>query len=324
MFKQPDFWYIRNSACKKVLSPLSVFYQYGILVSQLFHSVQEINVPVICVGNLVVGGAGKTPTVLSIADILKSLGKKVHILTRGYGGKERGPILLDLDCHNAELVGDEPLLLAQSSPTWVSKDRVLGAHAAVKAGAEIILMDDGFQNLSLRKDLSFLVVDGTYGFGNECMIPAGPLREPIEGGIARADVVVVVGDDLYGVAKYVSSKPIIKAIFVPDKQSVQLVADRPVIAFAGIAHPDKFFNSVVSAGGQILHRQTFQDHHRFRQDEIQSLLEKANTHNALLLTTDKDHVRLSPEAKRFVSSFKVSLKFKHVDDLIKLLKPVLK
>ncbi|MGH7088398.1 MAG: tetraacyldisaccharide 4'-kinase [Stellaceae bacterium] len=243
------------------------------------------SVPIVCVGNIVAGGAGKTPVVLTIAARLRRAGLTVHLLSRGYGGRAAGPLAVDPALHGAVEVGDEPLLLARAAPTWVARDRAAGALAALNAGAGLIVMDDGFQNPSLSKDLSLLVIDAAYGFGNGRVIPAGPLREPIAGALKRADAVVLLGPEEVPVRALLGRRPLIEARLVPQKLPR---LDRPVVAFAGIGRPKKFFRMLAAAGAEIAACHAFPDHHPYRADE----LARIERPGATLVTTAKDWVRL--------------------------------
>jgi tetraacyldisaccharide 4'-kinase len=265
-------------------------------------------VPVICVGNIGVGGAGKTPVALALARMLQAMGRNPHLLTRGYRGRESGPLRVDPARHDARAVGDEPLLLARAAPTWVARDRAAGARAAAEAGAGCIVMDDGFQNSALAKDLSLVVVDGGFGFGNERVIPAGPLREPIAAGLARADAIVLVGEDTAGAARHFAGKPVLEARIVPDEAAGRF-AGRNIAAFCGIGRPDKFFATLRALGAKIVEEMPYPDHHAFRDEEIMFILEVAAKRGAVAVTTEKDFVRLSPDARRMVEALPVRIEF---------------
>ncbi len=294
--KTPVFWNEHGIAAR-LLNPASVL--FGAVGRWRWRRVTPVsaNIPILCVGNLVAGGAGKTPVALSLASRLRASGYATHFLSRGYGGAVRGPHRVDNDCDGPANVGDEALLLAAVSPTWVSRNRVDGARAAALAGAEVIVMDDGFQNLSLQKNLSIVVVDGAYGFGNELLIPAGPLRELVADGMARADVVVILGDDQVGVRqKLPTHLRVLTAKLVPGPEGTTF-AGRRVIAFAGIGRPKKFFNTLHSLGCKLVGSHAFADHHRYREHELLLLADKADKLDAVLVTTAKDMVRV-PEAFR--------------------------
>ena len=245
-------------------------------------------VPVLCVGNLTVGGTGKTPVAIAIARALAARGRRPFFLSRGYGGKLHGPILV-MPAHRADDVGDEPLLLAAAAPVVVSRNRGEGARLAVKYGADVIVMDDGHQNFTIAKDLSLIVVDGEQKFGNGHILPAGPLRESVSQGLARADAVVIVGDGEPPLAGY--SGPVLRAHLT--HVEVPALNGRSVVAFAGIGRPEKFFRSLNAFGAKTVSTKRFDDHHLYTLSEIARLKATARTANALLVTTEKDYVRMT-------------------------------
>jgi tetraacyldisaccharide 4'-kinase len=279
-------------------------------------------VPILCVGAHTVGGAGKTPTALALVAALQARGTAPYFLTRGYGGTAAGPLRVDPVGYDAALVGDEALLLAETAPCWLSRDRIAGARAAVAAGAGTIVMDDGFQNPSLTKDLSLLVVDGGHGFGNGRVLPAGPLREPIADGLARADAVVLIGDDETGVAARVGRCQVLRAGLVPAPDAAEL-AGRRVLAFAGIGRPAKFFATLQALGAELAERRPFPDHHRYTTAEVDSLLGRAEQLNAIPITTAKDAVRLPKGARSAVRVLPVQLAWDDTGALDALLARVL-
>jgi tetraacyldisaccharide 4'-kinase len=253
---------------------------------------------VICVGNLTAGGSGKTPVAIALAKLLRVRGKNVFFLTRGYGGSEHGPVLIE-DTHRAAQVGDEALLLARAASTILARDRAQGAALADRLGADVIVMDDGHQNFSLAKTLSLVVVDGESGFGNGLMIPAGPLREPVAQGLARADAVIVVGQghpDLQGYAG-----PVLQARLVPQDDALR---GKRLFAFAGIGRPEKFQASLKDAGIDIAGWRSFADHHPYSDAELAAL----KTH-APLVTTTKDFVRLTPEQRAGIAVLEIEARF---------------
>ncbi len=254
-------------------------------------------VPVLCVGNLTAGGAGKTPTALALAALLAP--RRVAFLTRGYGGREPGPLWVDPLRHDAGAVGDEALLLAAAAPTVVARDRPAGARLAVER-ADLIVMDDGFQNPSLAKDASLLVVDGEAGHGNGRLIPAGPLRERPGPGFRRASALVLIGPDRHGVAA-AAELPVLPATLEP----VGTLPDGPLVAFAGIGRPEKFFASLRARGAGLAATVAFADHHRYRPADLARLRALAERHGARLVTTAKDRVRLPPAADVAVAEIRL-------------------
>ncbi|WP_240796843.1 tetraacyldisaccharide 4'-kinase [Terasakiella sp. SH-1] len=273
----------------------------------------QASAPVICIGNLTMGGAGKTPTAMAIAALLKQQGKTPFFLSRGYGGSLSGPVIVD--DHGAEQVGDEPLLLKQIAPVCVSHDRVAGADLCVRQGADVIIMDDGFQNPHLYKDMSLLVVDGGYGHGNEKVFPAGPLREKLASGLKRAHGVIMIGTDQTNSCERIqavsSNIPLMKAdIQVEDRADL---AGQKVVAFAGIGRPGKFFDTVQRLGCIICETVSFADHHPYSLKELIALQEQGERYGAKLLTTQKDWVRLPEEMRKHVDYVKISLVWQDQD-----------
>lgn len=305
--RAPDFW-SRRGPLAVLLAPFGWLYAAGGWFRFRLADPVRAPVPVVCVGNLVAGGAGKTPAVLALATILRE--RSPHALTRGYGGNLAGPLRVDPARHCADEVGDEPLLLARRLPTWVSRDRVAGAMAAAQAGAGLILMDDGFQNPALAKDVSFLVVDSAQGFGNRHCLPAGPLREPSRRGLARADAVLLLGDGVFDLAY---DGPIFRAHLRPSEDA-DAWQGRPVVAFAGIGRPEKFFASLAAAGADIRSRHAFADHHRYSDSDLAMLSEQAGQ-TAALVTTEKDYVRVPPGWQNRVKTWPVALQFEDGDGL---------
>jgi tetraacyldisaccharide 4'-kinase len=303
--RAPEFW-SKDGALPALLSPLGALYGATVRAKQRSATPFRPQARVLCVGNLTAGGSGKTPIAIACARMLAARGLKVMFLSRGYGGKLHGPILVQPAQHRAGDVGDEPLLLAPHAPTIVSRDRAEGARLADIHGADVIVMDDGFQNFQIVKDISLLVVDGETGFGNGRLIPAGPLREPIAQGLARADGVVVVGEGNPPLPGFAG--PIARAQLVPT--APESLARHRVIAFAGIGRPEKFFATLAAMNVKATLTRSFPDHHRFTTLEIASLKHTAETTAALLVTTEKDYVRLDPESRRGIICVPVHAAFK--------------
>ncbi|MCH2393441.1 tetraacyldisaccharide 4'-kinase [Oceanibaculum sp.] len=291
--RAPGFWERRGDWRSRLLSPAAFAYGWAARCRARTAQPWTASVPVICIGNLVAGGAGKTPVALAIMALLKDRGVAAHFLSRGHGGSLTGPVRVDPEVHSAADVGDEPLLLAEAAPAWVSGDRVAGAKAAIAAGAQAIVMDDGFQNPSLAKSLSLIVVDGGYGFGNGLLLPAGPLREPVTDGLAHAQAVVLIGEDRTGAAAQIGNAlPILPARLTPVAGAD--LTGRRVLAFAGIGRPEKFFESLSEAGAEIVESAAFPDHYPYSTTEIAALAKRADDAGLLPVTTRKDWVRLPP------------------------------
>lgn len=291
--KAPLFWKNKGSLYEKFLSPLAALYYLIASQREKFTLKTIIPIPVICVGNIVMGGTGKTPLTKMIATTLKEQGFNVHILSRGYGGNLKGPLLVDTSSHTAQEVGDEPLLLAQTIPTWIAKNKAEGAKAAAKAGAEILILDDGLQNPMLHKDFSILVVNGEYGLGNERIFPAGPLREPVESALKKVNMIMVMGKDRHALEKrWLGSGPIFHGDLHPSENDVQALKNSPIYAFAGIGHPEKFFAMLRHYGLHVIAEKAFPDHYFFKSRDLNELRAQAHHLKAQLVTTEKDFLRL--------------------------------
>ena len=292
--REPDFWWRPGSG--SLLSPLAAI--YGAAAALRMRSPgRSVGVPVICLGNLTVGGAGKTPAALAVGRLLLDAHERPFFLSRGYGGRLAGPVRVDPAAHSAAAVGDEPPLLARLAPTIVARDRVAGANAARLGGANVIVMDDGFQNPALAKDLAILLVDGRRGIGNGRIIPAGPLRAPLEPQITQARALVIVGPPAGAAAVAQLARRHNVAIFhgrlEPDRDTLAALGTRKVLAFAGIADPEKFFATLADAGIAVAESTSFPDHHRYTAAEAQALIARADVASLVLLTTEKDLSRLA-------------------------------
>ena len=298
--REPAFWWREAGLAAGLLAPLAAVYG-AVASARLARRGAGAAAPVICIGNLTIGGAGKTPLALTLARLLKAAGDAPMLLSRGYGGRLPGPLRVDPARHRAADVGDEPILLAGIAPTFVARDRVKGAEAAVAAGASVIVMDDGFQNPSLQKNFSVLVVDGRRGIGNGRVVPAGPLRAPLTAQLARADALVVVGASNGGACVTAAARgrgvPVFHASLVPDAAVAAALAGTRVIAFAGIGDPEKLFATLTGAGIAIAATRSFPDHHRYAPAEARMLCEQADREALTLVTTEKDLVRMQGDAR---------------------------
>jgi tetraacyldisaccharide 4'-kinase len=322
MIKAPKFWYQSPGLTSLVLAPLATIWR---LVTDLKRGRAQpyiAPVPVISIGNLTVGGTGKTPIVQAVAEYFVARGVHVHILSRGYGGRLMGPVRVDIKHHSSEDVGDEPLLLAESAPTWIARDRAIAAQAAVKAGAQMLVMDDGHQNLSLSIDCALVVVDAATGFGNGRIVPAGPLREPITQGLSRAQGIILMGTGGGVDLRDFGDLPLAHARLQP--VGVDAMAGMRAFAFAGIGRPQKFFDTVKQAGLNLVGMREFPDHHAYHGGEIMKLLVQAEQADAILITTQKDWVRLEAPFRPQVSVLMVKAMFDGGIGLEQLLAPVLK
>jgi len=309
--RAPEFWQSGpTTAIGHLLSPVGALYASMTSLRASRTPTWTAPVPVICLGNLVMGGAGKTLVGLNLIHHLIELGRAPHVIIRGYGGSLNGPAQVDVQNHTHHDVGDEALLYANISPTWVGADRVASAKKAVDEGAEVIVMDDGFQNPSLAKTLSLLVFDGNYGIGNGYGFPAGPLREFLSAGIKRADAVIGIGQLPRTILSAAKDKPVFTAETVACGNNDDVKGKR-VMAFAGIGRPQKFFDSLSAAGADIVETRSFPDHHSYADTEIRNLHKEATSKSAQLITTSKDHVRLSPEVKNLATAFHVDIKWQN-------------
>lgn len=312
--RPPAFWNVSGAPEGRLLAPAGWLYAK---LSRVRHGrAHQAPVPVVCIGNAVLGGAGKTPVALAVAERLAAAGHRPHFLSRGYGGKLRGPLRVDPAVHGANDVGDEPLLLARAAPAWISRDRPAGALAAAEAGASIVVMDDGFQNGSLAKDASILVADGAVGYGNGRVFPAGPLREPAAAAHARADALVVVGNPE---CRLPDGLPRLEARLMPTPGSERLSGEA-VFGFAGIGRPAKFAETLQELGARLVDFRAFSDHHAYRPEEIAALLERAAELGARCVTTEKDAVRLPADIRAAIETVAVAIEWRDPGGLDRLLR----
>jgi tetraacyldisaccharide 4'-kinase len=323
---EPDFWYRPSSWMSRLLMPLAAIYG-AIAGHRLQREGVDAGIPVLCVGNYHVGGAGKTPTVLALAKLLRDLDETPVVLSRGYGGRLQGPVTVDPDRHGAADVGDEPLMLARTIPVVVARDRLDGVALARSQSATVIVMDDGFQNPAVAKDASLIVIDAQRGLGNGCVFPAGPLRAPLLPQIARTDALIVVGDGAgageVAAAVTARGKPVLSANLKANDASIASLAGKRVAAFAGIGDPNRFFRTLRASGIEVVLEQAFADHHAFSQSEMETLIAQATREALTLVTTEKDLARLRgreglPDRAREIVAFAVTLEIDGVAELRKL------
>ncbi|MGA8899435.1 tetraacyldisaccharide 4'-kinase, partial [Bradyrhizobium sp.] len=293
--REPAFWYRPSSLISLLLSPLAAVYG-AIAGRRLQRKGFDAGIAVFCIGNYHVGGAGKTPTVLALVKLLRDLGEVPLVLSRGYGGQLRGPVMVDPGRHLAADVGDEPLMLAQTVPVVVARERIDGLALAKSQGATVIVMDDGFQNPAIAKDASLIVIDARRGIGNGCVFPAGPLRAPLRPQLDRTDALIVIGEgaaaDAVAERLAAQDKPVLTAQLRADDVTVSLLAGKRVLAFAGIGDPGRFFRTLRANGVEVVSERVFADHHPFTQSEIEELLAEAKRDALTVVTTEKDLARL--------------------------------
>ncbi len=325
--RAPGFWTIRKpTALARLLQPVGTLYG-AVAARRMSKPGVRVGAPVVCVGNFVAGGAGKTPTAIALARILIAEGRRVAFLSRGYGGARRAePLRVDPRLHDAAAVGDEPLMLAAVAPCWVAVNRAESARRAVDEGAEVLILDDGLQNPALAKDLVFAVVDGETGFGNGLCLPAGPLRAPLAVQMRHVGALVAVGGEDAAraeIARAAPGRPTFAAGLEPDAFAAAGLIGREVVAFAGIARPEKFYATLRRVGARLVATRDFPDHHRFTARELDALREEASRRLALLVTTEKDQVRLGAKAAQGVATLPVTLRFEEPRAVRELLRAAL-
>lgn len=312
--REPAFWYRPRSPKSHLLTPLAALYG-AITARRMARSGFDAGIPVLCVGNYHLGGAGKTPTVLALTKLLRELGETPVVLSRGYGGRLKGPVMVDRERHTAFDIGDEPLMMARDVPVAVARDRLDGVALAKSQGATVILMDDGFQNPLLLKDAALIVIDSERGLGNGKVFPAGPLRAPLKAQLTRTDALVLIGDGhaADSVAAEISNrgKPVLRARLKPDAASVARLQGKPVFAFAGIGDPERFFRSLRACGIEVARTRRFADHHIFSRDELAALAADSQREQLTLVTTEKDLARLRgrDDVPASIVPFAVQLEF---------------
>ncbi len=294
-FKTPAFWYRpldeKPGFLEEALTPLSILYRVGYEIHQFTGRREKFPVPVICIGNLNAGGTGKTPAAIAIMDLIRvnNMAQNPVFMSRGYGGGEIGPLLVNQEKHTAWHTGDEPLILANHAPTIVAASRANGILFALRKSADLVLMDDGFQNPDIAKDIKIIVVNGDMGFGNGKMIPSGPLREPLKKGLRKADAFIFIGKDARGTRNIL---PQDKPCFAASLKIAEPPPPGRYLAFAGIGYPQKFFNFLREVGVATVETESFPDHYPYTTDDITRLRQKAQAADARLITTEKDYIRL--------------------------------
>jgi tetraacyldisaccharide 4'-kinase len=317
MLRAPRFWWRdKPTLLARLLQPLGFLYG-RITLQRMRQPGTDAGLPVICIGNFIAGGAGKTPTAIAIARLLDERGERPFVLMRGYGGRLAGPVEVDPDRHRAADVGDEPLLMARHVRTVIARDRVAGARLARGLGAGIVVMDDGLQNPSLMKHLRLAVVDGSSGIGNGLCLPAGPLRAPLAAQLSETDAVIIIGPgeagDRVATLARAHTKPVLAAKLTPADRAVSHLHGQKVLALSGIGRPEKFVATLEAAGANVVAEQAHGDHHAYEKADVTAALVTAREHGALVATTEKDWTKLAPlwpqEARGSLVVVPVSLVF---------------
>ena len=316
MLKAPKFWYKKKDTIySRTLYPLSLLFRLGTKIRKLINHTNSSPLPIICIGNIVIGGAGKTPVALKIGKILIEAGYKPHFISKGYAGLIKKNTLVQ-SWHSPKSVGDEPLLLSEVAPTWIGTDRNLSVKLANDKGSDCIIMDDGFQNPTIHKDFSIIVINASQKFGNKRVIPAGPLRESIRRGMSRTNLAIIIGEKSIDLEKLIPNHiPIISAKFNINNES-KIFKGQKITAFAGIAYPKKFFDSLREQSAKIVKEITFPDHHIFDENDLLGLAETANKTQSILVCTQKDFVRIPKSYRSLVNTLDGEIIFV-IKDLIR-------
>ena len=327
--RAPEFWNIRSGreaapTLRTLLKPISWVYAWASARRIRTTDSYDAGIPVICVGNVTMGGTGKTPVAAYLLHSLRRMGVNVVGLSRGYGGEEKGPIPVQRH-HTAKNVGDEPLLLARNAPVWVSAGRDDGARAAVAYGAEVIVMDDGHQNPTLQKTLSLIVVDAEVGFGNGCVFPAGPLRERLSESLDRADAIILMKPSPdYEISDHLAAQLKGQTIIPAFLKTPPKAPKGKLFAFAGIGRPNKFFDSLRRQGAELVEALSYDDHHPYNDKDIERLKSLSEEYEAQLITTEKDYIRLPKAFRKNVKVWPVMVQFEDELTLRALLHPIIK
>ena len=316
MLKAPKFWYLKKDTyLSRSLYPFSLIFRLGTKIRNLANHPNKSILPTICIGNIVVGGAGKTPVALKIGKILIKAGYYPHFISRGYAGIVKSNTLVE-SWHSPKSVGDESLLLSEVAPTWIGINRNKSIMLASSKGGNCIIMDDGFQNPTIHKDLSIVVINSSQEFGNKRVMPAGPLRESIKRGLSRTNLIIVIGKVTKSLKEIIPNHiPLIQASFNIDNEN-KIFKGQKITAFAGIAYPEKFFTSLTEQGAKIVKKITYPDHHIYDENDLLSLAEIANNTQSILVSTQKDYVRIPKTYRSLVNTLNGEILFEN-ENLIK-------
>ena len=323
MLKAPKFWYKKKDTyLSNTLYPFSLLFRVGTKIRNIISTKQQSPLPIICIGNIVVGGAGKTPVSLKIGKLLTKAGYRPHFISKGYAGLIKKNTLVQ-SWHSATSVGDESILLSEVAPTWIGIDRIYSSKLAKKEGADCLIMDDGFQNPTIEKDFSIVVINASQEFGNKRVMPSGPLRESIKKGLSRTNLIIAIGETSNKLKNTIPSDiPLIEAKF-EIKEGNKNFKGQNIIAFAGIAYPEKFFESLEEQGGKIVKQISYPDHYIYTENDLLSLAETANKTKSILVSTQKDYVRIPKPYRSLVNTLKGEIIFENEELLIEILSNVI-
>ena len=323
MLKAPKFWYQKKDTyLSSFLYPLSLLFRFGTKIRNILSTTNKGPLPIICVGNIVVGGAGKTPVALKIGKLLIKAGYKPGFISKGYAGLIKNSTLVK-SWHSARSIGDESILLSEVANTWVGVDRINSARLAKEKNSNCLIMDDGFQNPTIYKDFSIIVINASQEFGNKRVMPSGPLRESIKRGLSRSNLVIVIGDPSHELKQLIPKNiPIVKAKFEIKKENKNFKGQN-IIAFAGIAYPEKFFQSLTNEGAKIFKKITFPDHHIYSENDLLSLAEIANKKKSILVSTKKDFVRIPKSFRSLVNTLEGEIVFEDEEFIVEILSNVI-
>ena len=321
MIKTPKFWTDRNIISYSLL-PFSLVYACGFFLIRFFAKKEKISKPVICIGNIIAGGSGKTPTAIAIGRLLQEMSIDFSYLSRGYMGDGSEFLSVNSNSSNAKQVGDESILLSEVAKTFVAKNRLFGAQQIDRMrDVKMIIVDDGMQNNSLNYDYTIAVIDSGVAFGNEFLIPAGPMREPINSGLNKADLIIIIGEANDSLLQKLSNRKLIQARIIPS--NIDAFKNKRMMAFCGLAYPKKFFSLLKSEGVEVLNEVGFGDHHNYSNNELEELMNNAQVNNMSLVTTKKDWVKFSKEFKEKIPYLDIRLEFDDKEFIKKELKKLL-
>jgi len=321
--KTPDFWKNKNSLISILLIPLSYIWQLGNILNT--KKKQKFNIPIIIIGNVVAGGAGKTPTVISIANKLISSNIKVHIILKGYKSAAKESIQVNTKMHTYKDVGDEAIICSKIAPTWVGKSRIASINNASNNGADLVILDDGLQDSSIESDLNILVFSGFQGIGNGRIIPSGPMREHLSKAVDKSDLAIIIEEDKNNIQELIIKNiPVVNANLKIADKDLNNFKKKKVMAFCGIGYPEKFYKTLEKIECEIMQTKSYPDHYAYSKQDIEYLLNQSQNINALLVTTEKDYVKIPKEYKNRIYFFPISIEFNDYSIIDKFLLSIMK